>query len=70
MFHAVKPGLSEYKDNPEEVCVSVHHSFSGSRELLTTKTTWIFFGLGSCDARIPLHIFEFLLKERKKDKKK
>lgn len=34
MFHAVKPGLSEYKDNPEEVCKSVHLIF---RELLTTK---------------------------------
>lgn len=23
MYHAVKPGLSAYKDNPEEVCVPV-----------------------------------------------
>lgn len=24
IYHAVKPGLSSYKDNPEEVCISVN----------------------------------------------
>lgn len=24
IYHAVKPGLSSYKDNPEEVCRSVN----------------------------------------------
>lgn len=24
LYHAVKPGLSAYKDNPEEVCAPVH----------------------------------------------
>lgn len=25
MYHAVKPGLSAYKDNPEEVCIVFTH---------------------------------------------
>lgn len=24
IYHAVKPGLSAYKDNPEEVCIPVY----------------------------------------------
>lgn len=29
IYHAVKPGLSSYKDNPEEVRLSVHTLTSG-----------------------------------------
>ena len=40
MYHAVKPGLSEYKDNPEEVCMPACTIFflsiiSYIRDLLT-----------------------------------
>lgn len=48
MFHAVKPGLSEYKDNPEEVCMHVGTITSSFyREFLTvTATKPLGFSLG------------------------
>lgn len=54
LYHAVKPGLSAYKDNPEEVCMLFKPSLINYQVNLGVvhchQTPGIFSGLGSCDA--------------------
>lgn len=47
IYHAVKPGLSSYKNNPEEVCTSVNAvTYAWVSWLLDHQIPWDFLWVG------------------------